>query len=380
MKSILPFSTEHEAFREKFATFCDAELTPRYQEWQEKREVTRDVYKKLGDLGYLCMWAGKQYGGQEADFLYGVIQIQETSRRGLSGVAIWLHSDVVAPSLNTFGAEELKAKYMPQLVSGEKLICIAMTEPEHGSDLGAIESTAVKDKDGYVLNGHKVYITNGMISDLVVVAAKTDPAAGPRGISLFLVDTDSAGFTREKMKKIGFHAQDTAELRFKNVRVPAGNLLGKENEGYKYLMSKLQTERLVAAQLAQGQGERVLEIAVKYAKERSMYGKKLSDLQHTQFTLADMATQLEAARALVDSAVIAHLRGENIAKEVSMAKYLCTETAFKVASTGLQIQGGSGYCYDDAEMGRLFIDTRVQCMSAGTSEVMKLLIARSLGV
>ena len=380
MKSILPFTAEHEEFRVAFRKFVEKEMVPYYNEWQKNREVPKDLYKKMGKLGYLCPWADKKYGGAGLDFLYQIVMLQETSGHGMSGVAQWLHSDIVAPYINSFGSEETKQKYLPSLVNGDKLVCVAMTEPEVGSDLASIRTTAIKDGDSYIINGNKTYITNGMISDLVVVAAKTDPSKGPKGLSLILMETDSPGFSRNKLNKIGFHAQDTAELHFQDVRVPAANLLGKEGDGLKYLMSKLQTERVIAAQLAQGQAERALEVSIAYAKQRELFGKHLSDFQHTQFTLADMATEVEIGRVFVDALVMQHMKGEPLTKEVSMAKYYCTEMAHRVASKGLQIHGGAGYCYEDYEIGRLFIDTRVQCISAGTTEVMKLLIARSLDV
>ena len=366
MKSILPFTEEHEMFRAAFRKFVEKEMVPYYNEWTKNREVSKDLYRKMGDLGYLCTWADKKYGGQGLDFLFSIVEIQETSRHGMSAVASWLHSDIVAPYLNTFGSEELKEKYLPAIVKGEKLICVAMTEPEAGSDLASICTTALKDGNEYVINGNKTYITNGYISDLVVVAAKTDPSKGPKGISLILVDTNTPGFTRNKLNKIGFHAQDTAELHFQDVRVPVGNILGQEGKGLNYLMSKLQQERIVAAQLAQGQAERALEVSVDYARQREMFGKHLIDLQHTQFTLADMATEVSVGRAFVDALVLQHLKGEASPVEVSMAKYYCTEMAHRVASKGLQIHGGAGYCYEDYEIGRLFADTRVQCVSAGT--------------
>lgn len=378
MKSILPFTEAHEAFRKEFGDFVEKELAPHYREWEHNREIPREVYKRMGDLGYLCTWADQKYGGRELDFLYQIVMLQETSRRGLASLANWLHSDIVAPYVDTFGSEELKARYLPALIKGDSLICISMTEPEAGSDLAAIKTTAVKQGGEYILNGTKTFITNGMISDLVVVACSTDPQAGPKGISLLLVETKSPGFSRIKLNKIGSHAQDTAELHFENVHVPAANLLGREGAGLKYLLSKLQTERTIAAHLAQGLAERALELSIAYAKKRGVMGRHLSDFQHTQFLLADMATEVDVGRAYADAVVLQFLQGETLVREVSMAKYYCTEMAHRVASHGLQIHGGHGYCYEENEIGRLFADTRVQCISAGTSEIMKLLIGRSL--
>lgn len=381
MKTILPFTEEHEMFRQAFSKFVEKEMVPYYKDWYlVDREVPRELFKKMGNLGYLCTWADKKYGGLGLDVLCQIIMTQETARRGLGCVGQWLHSDIVGPYVEHYGSEEIKEKYLPQMVKGDKLICVAMTEPEVGSDLAAIKTTAIKDGDYYILNGDKTFITNGMISDLCIVACNTNPELGRKGISLLLVEMDSPGFTRNKLNKIGFHGQDTAELHFTDVRVPAANLLGQEGKGLNYLMSRLQPERMFAAQLAQGQAERALEAAVDYAKQRPMFGKHLSDLQHTQFQLADMATEVTMGRVFADAVVMAVMNGENVAAEVSMAKYYCTEMAFRVSDKSLQIHGGHGYCYEDYDIGRLFMDTRVQRISAGTSEVMKLLVARSLGV
>lgn len=381
MKSLLPFTKEHDMFREAFSKFCDKEMVPYYRDWYLKdHQVPKELFKKMGELGYLCTWIPKKYGGLELDPLYQVIMTQETARRGMGCVGQWLHSDIVGPYVNAYGSEEIKEKYLPQMKAGEKLICVAMTEPEVGSDLASIKTTAPREGDYFILNGDKTFITNGMLSDICIVACKTKPELGRKGISLLLVEMDSPGFTRNKLNKVGFHGQDTAELHFNDVKVPVGNLLGEEGKGLNYLMARLQPERMFAAQLAQGQAERALELAVEYAKQRPMFGKHLSDLQHTQFKLANMATAVNVGRTFADAVVMAVINGENVAAEVSMAKYYCTETAFQVSDEALQIHGGHGYCYEEYEIGRLWTDTRIQRVSAGTSEVMQLLVARSLGV
>ncbi len=378
METILPLTDEHKAFQEEFHEFVMTEMVPHYAEWQENREVSKDLYKKAGEKGYLCMWADPKYGGQGKDKLYSIIEVMETSRQGLSGAALWLDSDVVAPYIEEYGSEDIKQEVLPQLIAGDKLICVCMTEPEHGSDLACIESSAVRDGDNWVINAHKCFITNGYISDYAVVACRTDPEAKPgKGISIFLVDLHDEHVRREKMKKHGFHAQDTAEIWIEDLVLPASRMLGEENAGYGYLMHNLQFERLVAAQLAQGQGERALQITAAYTKEREMFGTTLNRLQNTQFTLADMAIDVAAGRALVDAATIAYMRGEDIASDVSAAKAFATEKAYSVADRGLQLVGGKGYCYEDSEIGRLWADLRVQRMSAGTTEIMKLLIGRA---
>lgn len=380
MRSILPLDDDMKAFCKEFQEFVDTELVPNYPQWTEDRECSREVYKKMAEHGWLCSWADPKYGGAGKPFIYDVLATQIVARAGLSGLATWLHADVVSPYVDTFGSEELKAEIMPQLVSGEKLICVAMTEPEHGSALAEIETTAVEDGDDFVINGHKVFTTNGYISDYVVVAAKTDPELGSKGISLFLVDKTQEGVQCEKMKKIAFHAQDTSEFHFNDVRVPKSRMLGERGKGYGYLMSKLQTERLIAATLAQGLGEYVLDVAAKYAKDRDMYGTKLFKLQDCKFKFADMYMKTAAAKALLEATTIAYLNGEDITVDVSAAKALTTETAYWVADQATQIVGGKAICYTDerGEVGRIWSDLRFMRMSAGTTEIMKVLVARGV--
>lgn len=380
MERILPFTPEHEMFRKAFTSYVEKEIVPYYAQWEEDGIVPREAYLKMGSYGFLCPWLEEQYGGTGADFLYSVIACEEFGRHSITGFFAFLHSDIVAPYIASYATEEQKQRWLPGCASGEKILAVAMTEPGAGSDLAAMRTTAIKEGDCYVLNGSKTFISNGILADLIVVAAKTDPAAGPRGVSLLVVERDTPGFERgQRIKKIGLHSQDTAELFFDNCRVPAGNLLGKEGAGFVYLMQKLQQERLMASILNQALAERCLELALAYVKERNLFGKALSSFQNTQFTLAEVATDIELGRSYVDALTLQHIARKNVAQEVSMAKYWICEMLNRTATRCLQLFGGYGYC-QEYEISRLFVDARVQTIYAGTSEVMKMIIGRGLGL
>ncbi|ADI02737.1 acyl-CoA dehydrogenase family protein [Syntrophothermus lipocalidus] len=380
MERILPFTPEHEMLRRAFSDFLDNEVVPYYNEWEEKGIVPREVYKKMGDYGFLCPWVDEKYGGAGADFLASVVINEEIGSKGVISFFSFLHSDIVAPYIASYGTEDQKARWLPKCVSGDIILAIAMTEPGAGSDLAAMRTRAVKDGDHYILNGSKTFISNGILADLVVVAAKTDPAAGAKGVSLFLVERDTPGFIRSRqIPKIGLHAQDTAELFFEDCRVPASNLLGKEGNGFIYLMQKLQQERLLAAIVNVTLAERCLKLTLDYVKQRHLFGKPLSSFQNTQFVLAEIATEIQLARGFVDTLVLHHMAGKDVVQEVSMAKYWVCEMSHRVANRCVQLFGGYGYC-TEYEISRLWADTRVQSIYAGTSEVMKLIIARGLGL
>lgn len=378
MDRILPFTDEHRMFQDSFAKFVASEMVPYYQEWEDNGIVPREVYKKMGDYGFLCPWAEEKYGGAGADFLYSVIVAEEIARQGVRGVFAWLHSDIVAPYIDSFATEEQKARWLPGCVSGEKILAVAMTEPGAGSDLAAMRTRAVKDGDDYILNGAKTFISNGILADLVIVAAKTDMTAGARGITLFVVERGMPGFERGKqISKVGLHAQDTAELFFEDCRIPAGNRLGIEGEGFKYLMQKLQQERLMVSLVAQASAERCLKLTLDYVKERTVFGKPLAKFQNTQFVLAEIASEIQVGRSFLDTLILQHMAGKNVVQEVSMAKYWVCEMENRVASRCLQLFGGYGYC-KEYEISRLWTDARIQTIYAGTSEVMKVIISRGL--
>ncbi|MEN6462901.1 MAG: acyl-CoA dehydrogenase family protein [Syntrophomonas sp.] len=380
MQRILPFSDEHKMFQEAFSKFVASEMVPYYDEWEEKSLVSREVFEKMGALGFLCPWVEEEYGGSGADFLYSVIVAEEIARQGVRGVFAWLHSDIVAPYIGTYGTDEQKAKWLPGVTSGEKILAVAMTEPGAGSDLAAMRTRAVKDGSDYIINGSKTFISNGILADLVVLAVKTDPSAGAKGITLFVVENGTPGFSKGKqIPKVGLHAQDTTELFFEDCRVPAENMLGGEGNGFKCLMQKLQQERLMVSISAQASAERCLELTLNYVKERSVFGKSLSKFQNTQFTLAEIASEIQVGRSFIDQLVLNHMADKNIVQEVSMAKYWVTEMENRVASRCLQLFGGYGYC-KEYPISRMWTDARIQTIYAGTSEVMKLVISKGLGL
>lgn len=380
MERNLPFTKEHEMFRKAISNYVENEIVPYYDQWEADKIVPRESFKNMGNYGFLCPWLDEHYGGVGADFLYSVITCEEFGRRSIVGFFAFLHSDIVAPYIASFASDEQKQRWLPGCASGDKILAIAMTEPGAGSDLAAMRTTAIKDGKDYVLNGSKTFISNGILADLVVVAAKTNPSTGAKGISLFVVERDTLGFERGKqIPKIGMHCQDTAELFFDNCRVPAENLLGQEGKGFVYLMQKLQQERLMAAILNQALAERCLELTMNYVKERNIFGKPLSKYQNTQFTLAEIATEIQIGRTFVDALILQHMSNKNIVQEVSMAKYWICEMLNRTATQCLQLFGGYGYC-QEYEISRLFVDARVQTIYAGTTEVMKLIISRGLGL
>lgn len=376
------FTEEHVMFRDSLRKFLEKEAIPYYGKWEEDRLVPRSFWTKLGVNGFLCPAVSEEYGGAGGDFALSIILAEELARigGGLSGPST--HSNIIVPYLESFGTEEQKQKYLPGCVSGEIITAIAMTEPGTGSDLANISTTAVKDGDSYIINGQKTFITNGIHSDLIVVACKTDPHANPphKGVSLILVDRGTPGFSRgRKLKKVGMHAQDTAELIFEDVKVPVSNLLGEEGKGFRYLMTKLQQERILAAIGGQVAAERMLELTLKYVKEREAFGKPIGKFQNTQFKLAEIATQVQLGRTFVDQLIVRHQNGEDIVTEVSMGKWWITDMARRISSECMQLHGGYGYM-EEYEIARRYRDIAVSPIFAGTNEIMKVIIAKQLGL
>lgn len=375
------FDENHEIFRQSVKDFIAKEITPFNAQWEKDKMVSRESWKKLGDNGFLCIQAPAAYGGMEInDFRYNAIFIEELGLSGCSGPAIGypLHSDIVFPYLLHYGTESVKERYIPGMVSGELISAIAMTEPGAGSDLQAIRSTAVDKGDHYLINGSKTFITNGYLCDIVVVAAKTDPSQGAKGISLFVVDKDMAGFSKGvPFEKVGLHAQDTCELFFEDVKVPKENLLGKEGEGFKYLMTELAQERLIVALAAIALAESAFLSTVDYVKNREAFGRKVSEFQNTRFKIADMAAKLEQGRIYADQLIMLHQAGKLDGAMASSAKYLMTELQCEVSDECVQLHGGYGYMWD-YPVARAFADARVQRIYAGTNEIMKELIARKI--
>ncbi|MBP7603763.1 MAG: acyl-CoA dehydrogenase family protein [Spirochaetes bacterium] len=382
MERTLVINEEHVIFRDSIRKFIAAEIGEHYAEWEHQGIVPREIWKKFGENGYLCPWASEEYGGSGADYLYSVIITEELAGAGMGSLFVPLHNDIVAPYIDSYGTAEQKARWLPGCVSGDIILAVAMTEPEAGSDLASIKTTAVKKNGRWVLNGQKTFISNGILADLVVVAARTGGTDTPssQAMSLFVVERGTKGFERgEPIRKIGLKAQDTAELFFDDCEIPEENLLGQEGLGFIYLMQKLQPERLVCAVGAQAAAERCLEITVEYAKERRLFGKPLSKFQNTQFVLAELAAEIAVGRSFVDNLIRAHMEGKSVMSETCMAKFWVTEMAKRVADRCLQIFGGYGYCAEYL-ISRFYVDARIQTIYAGTSEVMKMIIARFMGL
>ncbi len=375
------FNEEHELFRQSVRDFIAKEITPYNAEWEKQKMVSRESWKKLGENGFLGMQAPEELGGMNIqDFRYNAILIEELGLSGCSGPAIGypLHSDIVMPYILHYGTPEAKQNYIPSMVSGDLIGAVAMTEPGAGSDLQGMRTSAVDQGDHYLVNGSKTFITNGYLSDVVVVAVKTDPTKGAKGISLVLVDSKMEGFSKGKpFEKVGLHAQDTCELFFEDVKVPKENLLGKEGEGFKYLMTELAQERLVVALAAVALGEYMLDSTLSYVKERKAFNKSLSDFQNTRFKLAEMTAALEQGRIYCDYLVQLHNEGELDPAMASAAKYNMTELQCKVADECVQLHGGYGYMWEYG-VARAYADARVQRIYAGTNEIMKELIARKI--
>ncbi len=378
-----PYLTEeHDIFRRSVRRFLEKEAVPYFDEWERERLIPKAFWLKMGEQGFLCPMAPEEYGGAGGDFGFSVVVNEELERVGSGMVGIGLHNDIVVPYLVSYGTAEQKRRWLPGCVSGEHITAIAMTEPGAGSDLASICTTASRDGDSYIIKGQKTFITNGIQSDLVVVACKTDPQASKpqEAISLFVVEAGMPGFTRgRKLNKIGQHSQDTAELFFEDCRVPADNILGREGEGFRYLMEKLQQERLVVVLVAQVAMEEALRVTIDYVKQRKAFGQPISKFQNTRFKMAEMATQVEISRAFLSQLIVRHMAGENIVAEVSMAKWWSTDTAKQVIAECLQLHGGYGYM-EDYEIARRYRDIAVMSIYAGTNEIMKTIIAKNLGL
>lgn len=375
------FSSDHEIFRQSVRAFVQREVLPHQERWAEAGIVDREVWRKAGAAGLLCPWLAEEDGGPGGDFLHSVIVMEELGRVYESGLALSLHSDVVVPYIASFAGAELRRKLLPGCVSGDIVTAIAMTEPGTGSDLAAIATTARRDGDDYVLNGAKTFITNGILCDLCVVAARSEQGDNPHhNLSLFAVEAGTPGFHKgKKLKKMGMAAQDTSELHFEDCRVPAANLIGPAGGGFLMLMQKLQQERLVVAIGAQVGAEVVLADTLKYVQERRAFGKPIGKFQNTQFKLAECATEVEVGRAFLDRLIGEHMSGEYLVKECSMAKLWQTEMLGRVVDACLQFFGGYGYMLE-YPISRAYMDARVQRIYAGTNEIMKLIIAKQLGL
>ena len=373
------FNDDHEMLRDSLRGFLAAEAKPYHDDWEKAGQVDKALWKKAGEQGFLCPTVDEKYGGAGTDFLYNVVIDEENARSGCSGIGWSLHSDIAVPYIVNYGTEEQKEKYLPGCVTGDYITAIAMSEPGTGSDLQSVKTTAVRNDDGWLLNGSKTFITNGQHANLVIVVAKTDNAAGAKGISLFLVETDHAeGFERGRnLEKIGLKAQDTSELFFNDVQIPADAMLGEEGKGFIYLMQELPQERLSVSVTAVAAAEMALEVTRKYVLERKAFGQSIAKFQNTQFVMADLATEVQVTRAFLDRCTELHLQRKLDVPTAAMAKLKTTELQCKVMDECLQLHGGYGYMWE-YPIARAFVDSRVQKIYAGTNEIMKLIIARAI--
>ena len=379
--NIIPYTAEHNIFRESLRKYLDKEIVPHVEEWEEAGIVPRHAWKSMGEQGFLCTDVPEEYGGVGGDFLYSVIVCEELVKSNFSGLAASLHSDVCVPYISSFASEEQKRKYLPGCVSGDIITAIAMTEPNAGSDLAKMKTTAVEDGDHIVLNGQKTFISNGINCDLVIVAAR-DPEIKQehQAVDLYLVEAGTPGFEKGKqIKKIGWHGQDTAELYFSDCRIPKENRLGDKGSGFIKLMMKLQQERLVCAIGAVIAAEFILDFTIRYCRERSAFGRSISKFQHIQFEIVEMATETKLGRTFIDKLIMDHIEGKNVVIEVAMAKYWTTDMAFRVADRCLQLFGGYGYC-EEYPIARAWRDIRVTRIFAGTNEIMKGIAAKFMGL
>ena len=375
------YEAEHEDFRATARAFLEREVVPFHEQWDKDGQVDRELWTKAGETGLLCFDVPEEYGGPGVrDFRYNAVLTEELTRVGATGPGFVVHTDIIVPYITELGTEEQKQRWLPRLVSGELISAIAMTEPGAGSDLQGIRTTAVDQGDHYLLNGSKTFISNGILSDLVVVVAKTDPEAGAHGISLLVVERGMEGFSRGRnLDKMGMKAQDTAELFFDNVVVPKENLLGEENGGFIHLMTMLPRERVSVATVAVAVTERVLDLSLDYAKTREAFGRPIGAFQHNRFLLAEMATEAHIARLFINDCILKLDKGEVDTSLASMAKWWTTELQKKIVDQGVQLHGGYGYM-SEYPISRLYVDSRIQTIYGGTTEVQKEIIGRFLGV
>ncbi|MYF87175.1 MAG: acyl-CoA dehydrogenase [Rhodospirillaceae bacterium] len=372
------FSPDHEIFRASVQAFLEAEVVPHYADWEEAGYTPRDVWLRAGEMGLLGTGIPEEYGGSGGDFLWDAIVIEELGRYGLAAPAWDMHGHIIAPIIAAHGTDEQKRRILPALAAGESIFCIGLTEPGGGSDLAALRTGATESGNGFLVNGSKIFITNGHIADYILLAANRHPDRGAKGISLFLVPLDSDGVTRGRnLKKLGNKAQDTAELFFDDVRLPGSALLGASEQGWSQLMHGLARERMVTAVRSMAIAEVALEQTVAYTKDRTAFGQRVFDFQNTQFKLAELATACTAMRPFVDRLIRLLAADELSAELAAMAKLAATELADRVLDECLQLHGGHGYMWD-TPIARAWADARVHRIYAGTNEIMKYIIGRSL--
>jgi alkylation response protein AidB-like acyl-CoA dehydrogenase len=375
------YEPEHDMFRDSFRRFLDKEVVPRAEEFERDGIMDRAVFARAGAAGFLAMEVPEEYGGGGVkDFRYNSVIIEEVAETAIggSGLGLTLHNDICLPYFLHLSNEEQKQRWLPGICSGELVTAVAMTEPGIGSDLASMTTTAVRDGDVYLVNGSKTFITNGINADLVITAVKTDPTQRHKGMSLIVIERGMEGFERGRnLEKIGLHSQDTAELFFTDVRVPAANLLGAEGEGFRYLVTNLPQERLSIAVAGLANARAAYKWTLEYVKERQAFGQPIAAFQNTRFKLAEMATEIAVAEAFIDKAILAHNQGRLNAEEAAMAKWWCTELQGRATDIGVQLHGGYGFMAE-YPIARAYADARVTRIYGGTTEIMKEIIGRSI--
>ena len=373
-----PLDSEMELFRDSARKFFQTEIRPHSERWRQAGIVDRESFKKAGDAGYLCMWADEQYGGLGIkDFRYEQILIEENVYHGDAGFFMTVHSRLIAPYLGTFGTQEQKQRFFPGVISGDIILAVAMTEPDAGSDIAATKTRAEDQGDHWLLNGSKTYISNGILADLVIVAAKTNPEV-PHAMTLFLVERGMEGFERGRnLEKMGLKSQDTAELFFRDVKVPKANVLGQVNKGFYHLMHALAEERLLSATGNVAAARLAVDVTREFVRNRKVFGKPLSKMQNTRFKLAALDTEIEVAQVFIDRCIEVHNEGKLSAEDAARAKLFASEVYGRAVDEGVQLHGGAGYM-DEYPICRMYQDERINRIFAGTSEIMKEIIARSI--
>lgn len=371
------FTEEHEAFRASFKEFLQKEVVPHIEKWEKSGSIERFIWKKFGEMGYFGLSTPEEYGGMDLDLFYTVIFLEELQKINSGGfaAAMWAHEYLAMTHLNEEASEVLKQKYLIPSVEGDMIGCMCITEPFGGSDVAGMRSTAIKQGDTYILNGSKTFITNGVYSDYLIVAAKTDPSDKYKGISIFVVDRNSKGVSATKLNKLGWHASDTGEIAFDNVEIPLENLMGEEGKGFPYIMQHFALERLIMGVNAHARAEFAVDYAVKYMQERIAFGKSLDKFQALRHKIAEMASKVDMCREYNYSITKRLNDGQYVVKEASMSKLLSTKMADEVIYDALQLLGGYGYM-EDYPMARLLRDSRLGPIGGGTSEILKEIIAK----
>ncbi|MBU2950168.1 acyl-CoA dehydrogenase family protein [Tamlana agarivorans] len=373
----LYFTEEHNLFRKSLQDFLQKEVVPHIDKWEQTGEIERFIWKKFGEMGFLGIKYPEAYGGMDLDLFYTIILLEELQKINSGGfaAAIWAHVYLAMTHLDAEGSEAIKQKYLTPSISGEKIGCLCITEPFGGSDVAGLRTTAVKDGDSYTINGSKTFITNGILSDYLIVAAKTDPEAGGKGISIFVVDRETPGISATKLDKLGWRASDTGEIAFDNVKIPAENLLGEEGKGFPYIMQHFSLERLIMGVNAHARAEFALEYALKYMSERQAFGKTIDQFQALRHSIADLATEVEFCKAFNYSVTYRLNKGEYVVKEATMSKLKSTKVADDVIYQCLQFLGGYGYM-EDYPLARMLRDSRLGPIGGGTSEILREILAK----